>query len=468
MGGAIDTLWPGSGEDTKKYVVKQSSDNLWSVANVVDPEIETADSTELVTEFSHHVSYDDLADFVDISIQRLRVLRHPNLLKFLSSYECWFDYAYDDAIYLLTELVSPLEVVIKSLSDEEMIKGLRDVARGLQFLHETALLAHNNLHMGNIFVREKPWCWKIGGFECALELKRVDDKFLEDIALIRKSPVIPPEDKVKGPTKSPPFTRDMWEFGQLVVAVVTTMESGSHDGLLDHSKTCLLSDNPEHRITAGQVLRKPWLQNELTDIVEFLEQLTVKKSDEKSEFFRSLPARLLSLLSQTLCRHIVPLLLTPLVMGEPAAQQYLWKHLFTPAVGDRRHHFHPDIVCPLILESDYRRHVFSHIISLLESREGHIRQVLLENLDGFSSICTGDDMETIVLPQVLIGLQETDDDLVAATLQGLSKMVPILGADVVMGTTRRSIFVNTRPKTPSNAVSSENKPKPESNRHTTP
>jgi len=59
------------------------------------------------------------------------VLRHPNLLKFLSSY------AYEEAIYLLTELVSPLEVVIKSIGDEEMIKGLRDVAKGLQFLHET-------------------------------------------------------------------------------------------------------------------------------------------------------------------------------------------------------------------------------------------------------------------------------------------------------------------------------------------
>ena len=70
--------------------------------------------------------------------------------------------------------------------------------------------------------------------------------------------------------------------------------------------------------------------------------------------------------------------------------------------GDRRHHFDPDSVCPLILESDYRRHVLTHIISLLESREGHIRQVLLENLDGFSSICTDEDMETIVLPQVLL------------------------------------------------------------------
>jgi len=27
-------------------------------------------------------------------------------------------------------------------------------------------------------------------------------------------------------------------------------------------------------------------RNELTDVVEFLQQLTIKKSDEKSEFFR--------------------------------------------------------------------------------------------------------------------------------------------------------------------------------------
>ena len=68
MGAGI--VWPGgSGEDTKKYIVKQSSDNLWSIANVIDSEIETADNTELVTEFSHHISHDDLADFVDISIQ---------------------------------------------------------------------------------------------------------------------------------------------------------------------------------------------------------------------------------------------------------------------------------------------------------------------------------------------------------------------------------------------------------------
>jgi len=54
---------------------------------------------------------------------------------------------------LLTELVSPLEIVIKSLDYEEMIKGLRDIARGLQFIHETVsslYIADTNLYFNRI------------------------------------------------------------------------------------------------------------------------------------------------------------------------------------------------------------------------------------------------------------------------------------------------------------------------------
>ena len=56
-------------EASKKYIVKQDSENLWSISNVVDPEIDTASSEELITEFSHEIVHDDLADFVDMSIQ---------------------------------------------------------------------------------------------------------------------------------------------------------------------------------------------------------------------------------------------------------------------------------------------------------------------------------------------------------------------------------------------------------------
>ena len=44
------------------------------------------------------------------------------------------------------------------------------------YVNIQALLSHNNLHIGNIFVRETTWCWKIAGFECTLELTRVDAK----------------------------------------------------------------------------------------------------------------------------------------------------------------------------------------------------------------------------------------------------------------------------------------------------
>lgn len=63
-------------------------------------------------------------------LKRLRILRHPNVLKFLSSY------ASEETVYLLTELVSPVDIVLKTLRHDEAIKGLRDIARGLQFLHE--------------------------------------------------------------------------------------------------------------------------------------------------------------------------------------------------------------------------------------------------------------------------------------------------------------------------------------------
>ena len=50
--------------------------------------------------------------------------------------------------------------------------------------------------------------------------------------------------------------------------------------------------------------------------------------------------------------------------------------------------------------------------------------------------------------QILLGLKERDDEIVAATLHALSCLVPILGSATVMGTskTRRSIFTDSKPK----------------------
>lgn len=48
--------------------------------------------------------------------------------------------------------------------------------------------------------------------------------------------------------------------------------------------------------------------------------------------------------------------------------------------------------------------------------------------------------------QMLIGLRETNDRIVAATFSALAVMVPILGADIVVGGERGKHFIEGRPK----------------------
>lgn len=52
----------------------------------------------------------------------------------------------------------------------------------------------------------------------------------------------------------------------------------------------------------------------------------------------------------------------------------------------------------------------------------------------------------LCIPQMLIGLRETDDRIVSATFSALAVMVPILGAGVVVGGERSKYFIEGRPK----------------------
>jgi hypothetical protein len=48
--------------------------------------------------------------------------------------------------------------------------------------------------------------------------------------------------------------------------------------------------------------------------------------------------------------------------------------------------------------------------------------------------------------QLLLGIKDTDDTVVAATLKALACLVPILGGSTVIGGTRLKLFTNGMPK----------------------
>ena len=52
----------------------------------------------------------------------------------------------------------------------------------------------------------------------------------------------------------------------------------------------------------------------------------------------------------------------------------------------------------------------------------------------------------MVLPEVLVGLNDTRGEMVTATLHTLAELVPLLGPEAVIGTTRRQVFIDSQPR----------------------
>ncbi len=48
--------------------------------------------------------------------------------------------------------------------------------------------------------------------------------------------------------------------------------------------------------------------------------------------------------------------------------------------------------------------------------------------------------------QVLVGLRDNHDELVAASLHALAEMVPVLGSEAVVGPNRHPVFKEGKPK----------------------
>jgi hypothetical protein len=54
-------------------------------------------------------------------------------------------------------------------------------------------------------------------------------------------------------------------------------------------------------------------------------------------------------------------------------------------------------------------------------------------------------LEEEVLPQLLLGIRDSNDTLVADSLRALADVVPLLGASKVIGKNRRKLFANGYP-----------------------
>lgn len=141
---------------------------------------------------------------------------------------------------------------------------------------------------------------------------------------------------------------------------------------------------------------------------------------------------------ETVAIQLTDLLLSRLVLLDPTA-----RHCVTPFVLRPK----SDDLSPALFNGQtYKTHVTPKIMQIFAVRDAQIRLILLEYFVDYINFFSVDDLTDLLLPQLLVGIKDTNDVLVAATLRCLAELVPILGSAVVVGRNRSRYFADGRPQ----------------------
>ncbi|KAJ3245190.1 Protein-associating with the carboxyl-terminal domain of ezrin [Chytriomyces hyalinus] len=380
------------------------------------------------------------------ALQRLKTLRHPGILKFKEAIMT------NSYLYVITEPVIPLSRILNELPPEEVALGVHSVLKTVSFLHANSL-CHNNLQLSSLYISLRERQFLVGGLEFTNPFQDMTRLFTRSLAACIPRDMIPPEDTDPHVLSGTcPEARDYFAMGILLSVLLERWVEQNDAGAnavfdwreLQRLADMMMSMNPGKRISIDTVLMDPvFAKNQFIYIAyDFLRNVRAFGAEEKVAGFKKILALVNTLPHSTVTAYLLPQILNTELFSEPGIEVVL-RDLFSQKTAFRNASA-PGILPPSI----FVHFVLPFVSKSIKRREFDVRRVMLRLFPCyFEELFQSDPQHFLacILPEILIGLNESNEEIYAQTLCAVTLAIPhIYQYEVLTAATSNTSVTSTK------------------------
>ncbi|OHF00248.1 clathrin-coated vesicle protein [Colletotrichum orchidophilum] len=354
------------------------------------------------------------------------------------------------------------------IDELEIQKGLLQISKALEFLHENAGLVHGNLTPDAIIVNAKS-DWKISGLAfCAPSEGSNKPTSFQPISLsevLNPDPRLPRFVQLNLDYTSPDFVidnnftnfADMFSLGLLAVALYnsphrspieahgslstykrtfsspSTVPSVSNQflssrplpkELVQHVLPRLITRRPAQRLTAKEFQESEYFNNVLVSTIRFLDAFPAKTPNEKAQFMRGLVKVMPSFPKTVMEKKLLPALLEE--MKDKDLIALILQNVFTivDLLPSARRVF-AEKVRPALKETFAPPPKKDQPPERDPTKDAGL-MVVLEHMSTICNNCNGKEFTDDILPVVYAAIEAPTPAVVDAALRGLPSILPVL------------------------------------------
>jgi SCY1-like protein 3 len=351
------------------------------------------------------------------AIKNLKIYRHPySILKFLATGS--------DRTLVTEPVVGSLEKQGRVMNDIQVCLGIKNVLNALIFLVETAGVRHLNIAPESVFVTENS-TWKLAGGE------HIHAKITPELLTTSR--------RHRNPSSVDPCESDGTGLEQFAFASLCQAVIGKDSAIpgasefLGYCSTHLKHKNASLRPLLSAVQLHGFFNHDFIVVHAFLSELPLKTQQAKQEFFKGIVEKLRQFDEEVVGGQLGDLLLSRLVLLDPTAQFHLLPLLLKPQNLEEDDEDATGASDYLFTAGAFVKFMVPKLKQVYRVLDVQIRLVLLEYFNLHAGAFSKEELVDEILPQLLLGIKDTNDLLVTKTLLCLADLIPIVGANQVIG-----------------------------------